>query len=1140
MTKAIFLILALLAGEASAAICTTNAGTGTWNTASTWSCGHVPVAADTVVISRNITLDANRTVAGLTVNAGAVLNGNNRNLTVNGAVSISGTYNTNGGNLTTTGGGALSINTGGAFNFTNGNAAINGNVVINGTLSSGGDAIQMTGASTTLSGTGNVVDTTIEIDATGVSVPAGANLKFDANSEIDVAANVSPASLTVNGTIDGTAQAAGDRIIRVSTGGSLTVGSTGVINAPNSRLDVRDGASASNNGTITIGDLRGRTGTPVPVFTQGANSTLNVSGVLCAAANPCTFNASAAGNTVNYNGAAQTVKVPSGSNYANLTLSGSGAKTMPTGLTVAGDFTMSGTATTTAPAALAVGGDFIIGTNNTFTPGSGTVTLNGASAQTIGGGTTDLSLFNLTVSNTAGITLARNVIVTGTLTGTVTLTSTCPADYMLTSNGGATVQHSCPVSGPHHIRVQHDGNGLTCTPAILTVIACANAACTGPNYTSALTGNVTWTGAPGGSVAFNITAGGTTTVSLPVTTVQTVTLGTSAVSPPPANPGDCWNTATATASCSLPFADSGLLVNAPNHVAETAQNMAISAVRKSNNALNCVPAFANVSRAVNLKCTYTNPTTGTLPVRVAGVALNAANNAVAACDTTGQSPALAFDASGVATTMLQYADVGQMTLNATYTGSVGTGDGGLVMTGSGSFIAKPDHFDLTAIQQTAAPSLANPAAADAAGAKFIKAGEAFSVRVSAKNFANAATPNFGKEASPESVKLTSVLVAGLGLANNPVIGGTFGMFTNGEATGTAFTWNEVGIIRLTPGVGDGDYLGMGDVLGTQTGNVGRFYAAKFALSGGVIANRTGLAGCAAPAGCGAFTYIGEPMSAVFSLIAKAEDGTTTLLNYNWSATTANQFAKLDPLAAVASGTAGPLGVGAVDSAATRTPFLPCGATPAHPCLVPAQATSGTFASGVASVIVPLTVYRDNAAAAGPYAALDIGIAPQDSDGAAIAAYDLDTVNVVAGANNHAKVGRTEMRYGRMKLSNAHGSELLPLPISVTAQYWNGATYVTNALDSHSSFAASDVIFSNPQKNLAIGETSVVTPPAAVVFSGGVAGYQLARPGGGDGKYDGSLDMTVNIIAAYLPSNTARATFGVYKGNNEFIYLRESY
>ncbi|MDO8789355.1 MAG: LamG domain-containing protein [Sulfuritalea sp.] len=399
----LFLFLSLFAGEAAAAVCT-SLSAGDWNVIGRWSCGHIPVAADTVVIAHNaVRMRNNYTVAGVTINAGAVLNDDGNDLTVNGNVVING---------------QLGINQGGA--------------------------LRMRTAGATLSGTGIVKDLTIEIDAANISIPAGSTLDFDPNAEIDVGANLA-GSLTISGTVTAATQAAGDRVIRVSTGGTLTVGSTGVVDAPNSRLEVRNGATATNNGTITVRDLRGRTGTPTPVFTQGVNSTLNVSVALCAAANPCTFNASATGNTVNYNGAAQTVYSPVGATYANLTLSGSGSTTLPTGLTVEGNFTMSSTATTTAPVALTVGGNFSIGAGNTFTPGTGTVTLNGAAAQIISSAN-PVNFNNLTVTNGASpnITLATNVTVTGALTGSVTLTSTCPTDYTLTYNGGATVTHSCP------------------------------------------------------------------------------------------------------------------------------------------------------------------------------------------------------------------------------------------------------------------------------------------------------------------------------------------------------------------------------------------------------------------------------------------------------------------------------------------------------------------------------------------------------------------------------------------------------------------------------------------------------------------------------------------------------------------------
>lgn len=266
------------------------------------------------------------------------------------------------------------------------------------------------------------------------------------------------------------------------------------------------------------------------------------------------------------------------------------------------------------------------------------------------------------------------------------------------------------------------------------------------------------------------------------------------------------------------------------------------------------------------------------------------------------------------------------------------------------------------------------------------------------------------------------------------------------------------------------------------------------------------------------------MSAVFNLTARAVDGATTLQNYNWSATAANRFAKLDPLAAVTSGTGGPLGMGAVDSAATRTPFPPCGIIPAHPCLTPAQATNGTFAAGVAnSITVPLTIYRNNANAAGPYTLLDIGAMPQDSDGVTTV-YDLDTVNVAAGANNHTRVNRTLLRYGRTRIAGAYGSGLLPLSLPVVVEHWNGSTYITSVDDSLSLVAAA---LGNYLLNLNSGETALTNP----VITNGSGTIGLSAPGAGN---NGSVDITV-ATPGYLPGNTARATFGVYGGTSVFTY-----
>ena len=161
----------------------------------------------------------------------------------------------------------------------------------------------------------------------------------------------------------------------------------------------------------------------------------------------------------------------------------------------------------------------------------------------------------------------------------------------------------------------------------------------------------------------------------------------------------------------------------------------------------------------------------------------------------------------------------------------------------------------------------------------------------------------------------------------------------------------------------------------------------------------------------------------------------------------------------------------------------------------------------------------------------------------------DTDNVTSLRGGASVEGGVKIVSGRMMLSSAHGSELLRLPIAATIQYWNGTSYVTSATDSTTTLNVTTVSSGNwtnltpgnwqrltPTSTWTTGSTSVLTPPASVGFSYGTGSFILVAPGAGN---TGSVDMTTNA-PGYLPSNTARATFGVYKAGNEFIYLRENY
>ncbi len=683
-----------------------------------------------------------------------------------------------------------------------------------------------------------------------------------------------------------------------------------------------------------------------------------------------------------------------------------------------------------------------------------------------------------TVELLAGATVLGSNVVTGGTAGTnVTQTVSflcCTGAYSSSLGQPLTISlisggqqsdwdnvrlYGTPVTaGPDHIQITQDGNGLTCTPEILTVTACADPApaCATKYTLLPVSGNVTWSGTPGGTIPFNISTAGYTKVSLPVTTATTpsnpVILGTSSVSPIAINPTTCLNTSNntinTTTSCKLPFSDAGLLISTPNLVSGTAQNMTVSAVKKSDSSVSCVPAFQNVSRSVNFNCSYTNPTSGTLPALLAGSAL--------ACDGSNLNLSMSFDPTGVATATLQYNDVGQVTLNGTYTGSAATNDLKLSMTGISAFVVKPDHFDISNIVGTAG-TIPNPAAADANGSKFIRAGDAFTVTVKAMTAAGAPTPNYGKESTPQGVHLTPTLVApaggvypnplltiaGTNTANNVIGGVEFGSTgqvntdSNGVATVTNLAWNEVGIISLAANAdnaGVNDYLGAGPVLGATTGttgNIGRFYPAQFALSGGTIYNRTDISACAT-AGCGSFTYMGEQMNAVFTLTAQNLSGSPTL-NYNYSSTSAKNFAKLDPTVFAN------LNMGAVDRVTTPTqPYLLSSRISVSGMPPVTCSTNPCFLAGVAkNIIAPFMITRGGSPD-GVYTTVDIGINPTDEIGGATVPFNIDTTTATnpAVTMNSGKVGTTALRYGRMKISNASGSQLLSLPFSLTAQYWN--------------------------------------------------------------------------------------------------------
>jgi MSHA biogenesis protein MshQ len=173
----------------------------------------------------------------------------------------------------------------------------------------------------------------------------------------------------------------------------------------------------------------------------------------------------------------------------------------------------------------------------------------------------------------------------------------------------------------------------------------------------------------------------------------------------------------------------------------------------------------------------------------------------------------------------------------------------------------------------------------------------------------------------------------------------------------------------------------------------------------------------------------------------------------------------------------------------------------------------------------------------------------------VASCDITTLTPAA-FNPVAFDAGNEFRYGRLKLSNAHGSELLKLPIPIQTQYWNGTSFATNTADNCTTLVTNNI--------------KLTTPPAGVsatvggAFSSGAGSLILSPPTtaakvavdlcvdlGTDPVGGTVCTATTSASLPYLqglwtPGTSynndpgARATFGVYKGAKEFIYLRENY
>lgn len=400
-------------------------------------------------------------------------------------------------------------------------------------------------------------------------------------------------------------------------------------------------------------------------------------------------------------------------------------------------------------------------------------------------------------------------------------------------------------------------------------------------------------------------------------------------------------------------------------------------------------------------------------------------------------------------------------------------------------------------------------------------------------------------------------------------------FAAGDASGNAIssstTYSEAGYFRLkAQGVYDASFTAVdqyqligcaddfgnpapgGGMPGCKFGNTadtayfGRFRPDHFKLTGGVYTPA-----CAVP-GKTAFSYLGQDFGVAFTLTANNAFGNRT---YNYTA----GYAKLPPSAPAGFNFA-PFNLAADDLASRLS--LPA-------------ALTGNWADGQAGFSGLFKVRRLDGTVAksggaqpvqpdGPYPNFKLTAKPADGDGVTLLAADLDADTDAIPGNDHRQIAGGLLRFGRLRLANATGSERLALPIQTTAQYWDGTGMVTHVDDGCTAIPALAAVAQTTPlspgltfyaqstiNQLAAGETApVVNPP---VISSGTFPLTLSTPGQGNFGY---LDLVLDA-PAWLKYNwdgidqsadtnwmddnpRARAAFGKRRGSERIIMRRELY
>lgn len=503
----------------------------------------------------------------------------------------------------------------------------------------------------------------------------------------------------------------------------------------------------------------------------------------------------------------------------------------------------------------------------------------------------------------------------------------------------------------------------------------------------------------------------------------------------------------------------------------------LQAIRSSDSTGACEAAFVGAT-TVELAASCENPGS----CSGASALVNGSSIATAASGPPPSWTAIDLDfgddTDSTAALPFRYDDAGALQLHARKLLAVPA----TMMSGSSNtFTVRPFGLEITADQGSITAS--NPAAVDSSGTAFARAGEAFRVSLRAVGWQaaddidadgipdghdddnptsnadlsdNITLPNFGAELAPDSVTVSSRLVAPTG-GNAPPLAGTTSVtgFTAGAASSSDMRWQEGGIIELASELADGDYLGTGNIR-ARSGHVGRFAAHH-------LDTRINHHGCDDIAG---FGWSGQPI-AEMEVNAYTENG-AVLQNYDWDAGTGDGFARDISLADVAA--------------------------------IP----PGTFSSGISRMDFVNGTTTQVASIAYTFATT-----PNEPWDLVIRATDTDSATSASSAE-----ALTRIRSGQLRLMTGAATTLRPARSTFHVERWENGEWSVEEDDSctFAQLSTGGVGMTGFTDNLDTGESL----PTSLFLDEGQGWIEFSAPGNGN---EGRMDVTLDVPPWLEPGGT---------------------